>query len=318
MAGYRNRFGPHNPDATYVAHAFPEQLADLGEVQMNHVVVGDPPKPALLLIPGQTESWWGYEQALPLLAEHFQAYAVDLRGQGRSTRTPVATRSTTWATTSSASSTTSSAARRSSAGCPPAACSPPGCPRTPSPARSSPPTTRTRRSTPPRSNRPSARGSARASARCSELWSTYLGDQWSIGDWDGAVAAAPDVLPAWIAGVLPDARRAAADPERVRPRVGPGVLDRDASPRRATTTGCCATSRCPCCSPTTSATSTTTTGLLMGASSDTQAARVRELLAEAGVAVDYRSFDTMGHSMHGQDPQLFVDTLVDWVATLPS
>src|SRR3954467_9519046 len=42
----------------------------------------------LLLVPGQTESWWGYEKALPLLADHFEAFAVDLRGQGRSTRTP--------------------------------------------------------------------------------------------------------------------------------------------------------------------------------------------------------------------------------------
>ena len=31
-----------------------------------------------------------------------------------------------------------------------------------------------------------------------------------------------------------------------------------------------------------------------------------------GVSVDYRSFETMGHSMHGQDPRLFTDTLVDW------
>jgi pimeloyl-ACP methyl ester carboxylesterase len=82
------RFGPEHAAATYVPHAFPEQLADLGEVQMNYVVVGEASSPALLLIPGQTESWWGYEQALPLLAKHFQAYAVDLRGQGRSTRTP--------------------------------------------------------------------------------------------------------------------------------------------------------------------------------------------------------------------------------------
>src|SRR6185312_2569251 len=50
--------------------------------------VGDPDLPALLLIPGQTESWWGYEGALPLLAEHFETFAVDLRGQGRSSRTP--------------------------------------------------------------------------------------------------------------------------------------------------------------------------------------------------------------------------------------
>src|SRR5581483_8111615 len=64
------------------------QLVDLGEVRMNYATVGDDSSPALLLIPGQTESWWGYEAAMPRLAEHFQAFAVDLRGQGRSTRTP--------------------------------------------------------------------------------------------------------------------------------------------------------------------------------------------------------------------------------------
>jgi pimeloyl-ACP methyl ester carboxylesterase len=57
-------------------------------VALNYAVAGDADKPALLLVPGQSESWWGYEAALPLLAEHFQAFAVDLRGQGRSTRTP--------------------------------------------------------------------------------------------------------------------------------------------------------------------------------------------------------------------------------------
>ena len=41
---------------------------------------GDPPLPALLLIPGQSESWWGYEAAMPLLAEHFHVHVVDLRG----------------------------------------------------------------------------------------------------------------------------------------------------------------------------------------------------------------------------------------------
>jgi pimeloyl-ACP methyl ester carboxylesterase len=55
---------------------------------MNYPTVGEPDRPALLLVPAQTESWWGYEQAMALLAEHFQVFAVDLRGQGRSTRTP--------------------------------------------------------------------------------------------------------------------------------------------------------------------------------------------------------------------------------------
>ena len=45
-------------------------------------------RPALLLVPGQTESWWGYEAAMEILKDSFQVFAVDLRGQGRSGRTP--------------------------------------------------------------------------------------------------------------------------------------------------------------------------------------------------------------------------------------
>jgi pimeloyl-ACP methyl ester carboxylesterase len=85
MGAYANAFGPHAAEATYLPRSFDEQLFDTGEVELNHVVAGEPGSPALLLIPGQTESWWGYEAALPLLAEHFHVHAVDLRGQGRST-----------------------------------------------------------------------------------------------------------------------------------------------------------------------------------------------------------------------------------------
>src|SRR5499425_2712201 len=88
MTKHRARYGPHNPDETYIAHELPEQLVDLGEVQMNYATVGHQSSPALLLIPGQTESWWGYEAVMPRLAERFEVFAVDLRGQGRSTRTP--------------------------------------------------------------------------------------------------------------------------------------------------------------------------------------------------------------------------------------
>ena len=58
------------------------------------------------------------------------------------------------------------------------------------------------------------------------LWSTYLGDQWSIGDWDGVRAAAPDILPTWMQGFVVPGGGAAAEPEGVRPRVGTRVLDR--------------------------------------------------------------------------------------------
>jgi len=59
------------------------------------------------------------------------------------------------------------------------------------------------------------------------------------------------------------------------------------------------------------------TGELMGALSDLQAAHARALIATTGSPVDYRSFPTMGHSLHGQDPRLFADTLADWAASIP-
>lgn len=88
MTDHRARYGPHNPGETYVSHAIAERLVDLGEVQMNYATLGEAGSPALLLVPGQSESWWGYEASMPLLAERFQVFAIDLRGQGRSTRTP--------------------------------------------------------------------------------------------------------------------------------------------------------------------------------------------------------------------------------------
>ena len=57
-------------------------------------------------------------------------------------------------------------------------------------------------------------------------------------------------------------------------------------------------------------------GVLMGAISDLQAARVKELISGAGQRFDYRSFPQMAHSMHGQDPELFTATLVEWVKTV--
>ena len=73
---------------TFVPHRSAEHTVDLGEIRMNYVVEGGSELPALLLIPAQSESWWGYEEAIPLLTPHFQVFAVDLRGQGRSTWTP--------------------------------------------------------------------------------------------------------------------------------------------------------------------------------------------------------------------------------------
>ena len=61
------RYGPHNPDETYVEHKYPEQLFDTGELRLNYATAGEASNPAVLLVPGQTESWWGYEAAMDLL-----------------------------------------------------------------------------------------------------------------------------------------------------------------------------------------------------------------------------------------------------------
>ena len=58
------------------------------------------------------------------------------------------------------------------------------------------------------------------------------------------------------------------------------------------------------------------TGSLFGAMSDQQARRVQDLLQAAGVPVEYRSFPDVGHSMHGGTPDLYVDTLLDWIKSL--
>src|SRR5438874_8372633 len=191
MSSYRGRFGPHNPEETYIRHAFAEQRADLGEVQMNHATVGDLSRPALLLIPGQTESWWGYERALPLLAEHFNAFAVDLRGQGRSTRTPgrytldnmgndlvrfidlVIERPTI-------------VSGLSSGGVLAAWLSAYAKPGQIIGAHYEDPPLFTSEVQPA-----TGQGIRQGVGAIFRLWSTYLGDQLSIGDWDGAWAAAP-------------------------------------------------------------------------------------------------------------------------------
>jgi pimeloyl-ACP methyl ester carboxylesterase len=313
---FANAFGPGNPEATYVPHAFPEQLYDTGEVQLNYAVAGSPDKPALLLIPGQSESWWGYEAALPLLAEHFQAFAVDLRGQGRSTRTPG--RYTLDNMGSDLVRFIDGAIRRptlvsglSSGGVLSAwlsAYARPGQVR--AACYEDPPLFSSEHHT---SCGPSIH---QAIGGMFALWSKYLGDQWSVGDWEGMAAAAPRELPPRLA-VL--ARMFGAEPPQ-------NLKEYDPEWARAFATGTVAAScdharmlsrvRVPVLLTHHFHAIDEASGGLLGALSDLQAARVRELVAAAGQRIDYKSFPTMGHSMHGQDPKLFRDTLVEWAASI--
>jgi pimeloyl-ACP methyl ester carboxylesterase len=316
MGRYARAFGPHRPEATYVPHAFREQIFDTGEVELNYAVAGRADLPALLLVPGQTESWWGYEQALPLLAEHFQAFAVDLRGQGRSTRTPgrytldnmgndlvrfIAGAIGRPTVVSGLSSGSVLSAWLS-------AYAVPGQVR--GALYEDPPLFSSEVN-------PSCGQSLRqAVGPMFALWSKYLGDQWSVGDWDAMVAAAPNELPPWLAAMA--AAMAAEPPQNLK--------EYDPEWARAFWTGTVAAS----CDHARMLSSVQVpvllthhfrrvdekSGVLMGALSDLQAARVRELVAAAGQPLEYRSLPNVGHAMHLLDPKLFASTLIEWAKTL--
>jgi pimeloyl-ACP methyl ester carboxylesterase len=311
---HRGRYGPHAPDVTYVEHAFPEQLVDLGEIEMNFATAGDPSKPALLLIPGQTESWWGYEAAMPRLAEDFEVFAVDLRGQGRSTRTPgrytldlmgndlvrfidiVIGRPTIVSGLSSGGVLSAWLSAYAKPGQVVACC------------YEDPPlfSSEVRPAVGP--------GIRQAIGPIFDLWSTYLGDQWSIGAWDAMRAAAPERLPGVLA-MIPFGEEPRQDLKEYDPEWG-----------RAFWTGSVAAScdhermlrsvKVPVLLTHHMRMVDEATGRLMGAMSDLQAARAQALLAEAGVPVTYREFPSAAHQMHATEPDVYVDALLEWAATL--
>lgn len=311
----------------FVPHAFDEQRVDLGEVRMNYAAAGPPDRPALLLIPGQTESWWGYEQAMPLLAEHFRVYAVDLRGQGRSTWTPgrytldnmgndlvrfldlVIGRPAIVSGLSSGgvlSAWLSAYAR-------------PGQVR--GAVYEDPPLFASELI-------PSCGPSIRQSiGPVFALRNKWLGDQWTIGDWAGLQSAAAAELPASITAALKAmAGRTGAGTPPDLSQPPQNLKEYDPEWGRAFYSGTVAAScdharmlasvRAPVLFTHHFRAVDGETGRLMGAISDQQAGRVRELVAAAGQPVRYLSFPDMAHSMHGQDPALFASTVAEWSQTL--
>jgi pimeloyl-ACP methyl ester carboxylesterase len=312
MNDHRARYGPHNPGETYVAHDIAETMVDLGEVRLNYATSGDASSPALLLIPGQTESWWGYEAAIPLLAEHFQVFAVDLRGQGRSTRTPgrytfdnmgndlvrfmdlVVGRPAIVSGLSSGGVLSAWLSAYAKPGQVLAA------------HYEDPPLFASE-------VRPAVGPGIRQSiGPMFDLWSTFLGDQWSIGAWDAMREGAADRLPEHMRSFPvadePSQNLKEYDPEWGRSfwtgTVG-ASCDHERMLRSVKVPSVLLTHHMRIVDD--------ANGFLFGAMSDEQAQRAQALLTGAGVKVDYRSFPDVGHSMHGDRPELYVETLLDWV-----
>jgi pimeloyl-ACP methyl ester carboxylesterase len=309
------RYGPENPDITYISHRYEEHLFDTGEVIMNYSTTGSSDKPAIVLIPAQTESWWGYESAMGMLSEQFQVFAVDLRGQGRSSRTPgrytydnmgndlvklitfVVARPVIVAGLSSGGVL---AAWLS-------AYAPPGMVRG---AYFEDPALFLSELTP--SYGPSVRQVS--VGILFETLNKYLGDQWSIGDWDGLVIAFP----------------AAFQPAEPGAPAGPPQNLKEYDPEwgKATVNGTISVScdharmlshvRCPVLFTHHSTLLAILTCSSKKAVVDDMMEQIGKLVKGAGQPFTYLSFPKMGHFMHRQDPELYVRTILDWAKTLPT
>lgn len=313
------KYGPENPEETYVSHSFEEHQIDIGEVKINYARAGGPENPALVLIPAQTESWWGYEKSMKLLSANFHVYAVDLRGQGRSSRTPgrytfdnfgndivkfitiVVKRP---AIVSGLSSGGVISAWLS-------AYSPPGLIR--GAVYEDPPLFSCELV--PAFGDPIRQGIGDFLL----LFNQFLGDQWKVGNWKGLLTTAPEIALAF--GIDQDSVEPPQNLKEYDPEWGLAFA-------KGTVGASCdhaqmlAQVKCPVLF--THHFRASEPSILnghqfnMGAISDIQAKRVGEIIKNAGQTFIYKSFPKMGHSMHDLDPELFANTIREWSTSLPS
>lgn len=308
---------PAAPRDVFVRHAFQEQSTDVGEVSLNYAVAGSESNPALLLIPGQTESWWGYEEAMKMLQEKFQVYAVDLRGQGRTTWTPGRYTLDNMgndlvrfvALTIKRPVIVSGNSSGGLLSCWLSAYAMPGQIR--AALYEDPPLWAS-------DVRPLYGNSLRqAIGPTFELLAKYLGDQWTINDWQGlqmAAAADPRLIVRLALGQAnePSQTLKEYDPEWARAFVEGTVAQ--SCPHEKMLAGV----RVPVLLTHHQRTIDPDTGNLLGALSDLQATKAQQILATTGVDYRYQSYPDAAHPMHNADPARFVGILTSWASSLPA
>lgn len=78
---------PFTPSVEKTPKGFEEKQFKAGGVTLNYVE-GPDNGPPLLFIPGQMEFWQGYKLVMSHFAKKYHVYVVDVRGHGKSSRTP--------------------------------------------------------------------------------------------------------------------------------------------------------------------------------------------------------------------------------------
>lgn len=306
-------------ESIFKKHAFPEQTVDLGEVRMNYAVAGSGSNPAILLIPAQAESWWGYEDVMHLLAESYQVYAVDLRGQGRSTWTPGRYSLDNFGNdlvrfvdlvikrpvmVSGLSSGGVLAAWMS-------AFAKPG--QVLAAVYEDPPLFASELT-------PAVGHSVRQTIAgpIFRIWHKWLGSQWSVGNAEGMQDAMANELPSWINRAM-----ATMMAETKMGPVPPELREYDAEWAGSFYTGRVAAGcdhenmlkhvKVPVLFTHHYRKIDEESGGLAGSISDTQAEHVKRLVEGGGNLFTYKSFPRTPHSMHGHDPACYVATVTAWL-----
>jgi pimeloyl-ACP methyl ester carboxylesterase len=300
----------------FVQHAFAEKQVDLGEVVLNYAEAGTSGKPALLLIPEQTGSWWSYEAAMGLLSEHFHVFAVDLRGQGRSTWTPgrysldlfgndlvrflslVVGRPVVAAGCSSGGVLAAWLAAYALPGQIRGAL----CEDAPLFASELAPV--------------HGHGIRQGAGPIFKLFRDHLGDQWSVGDWAGLAAAtqaSPNKMLS-MAGMPeePPQNLKEYDPEWAR------VFFEGTAGLHCAHDRMLSQVKCPVLLTHHAHATDPRTGDFVGALSDLQAEQAQAIIRAAGVPVDYQSFPDAAHAMHTAEPARYAAALTEWAAKLPA
>ena len=80
-------FNPFMPAVESIPKGFIEKKFNTGKITLNYIE-GPDNGPPLLFIPGQMEFWQGYKLVIPIFVKNYQVFVVDVRGHGKSTRTP--------------------------------------------------------------------------------------------------------------------------------------------------------------------------------------------------------------------------------------